>query len=139
MDCMIMPFTLADYDEVIAFWKGQEGIDLNESDEREALGRFFERNAGMSLVARNGAGEVVGAILCGHDGRRGYLHHLAVDRAWRRKGVGREMVERCLAALGAAGIPKCTIFLLDGNDAGRAFWGRMGYRAVSWSPLQRHI
>jgi N-acetylglutamate synthase len=138
MDYTIEPMTLDVYDAVVAFWRQQEGIGLNESDAREPLARFLERNPGMSLIARS-SGDIVGAVLCGHDGRRGYLHHLAVAADHRRRGLGTALVERCLASLAAAGIPKCNIFLFNDNDEGRQFWLRLGYHTVNWSPLQRAI
>jgi N-acetylglutamate synthase len=70
---------------------------------------------------------IIGAVLCGHDGRRGYLHHLAVAAACRRKGIGRALVEACLTGLGSVGIPKCNIFLLADNELGKTFWTHNGW------------
>lgn len=120
-------FTMADYDEAIAFWREQAGVGLNESDSPENVSAFLERNRGMSVVARDGQ-RVVGAVLCGHDGRRGYLHHLAVAPSHRKRGLGRELVERCLDSLRAAGVAKCNVFLYADNSDGRAFWEAVGYR-----------
>jgi putative acetyltransferase len=139
MHFVLTSMTIADYEAVVGFWRGQEGIGLNESDERAPLERFLARNPDMSLVARDAAGEVIGAVLCGHDGRRGYLHHLAVGEAFRGRGLGRALVERCLAQLASQGIPKCNIFLFDDNAEGRKFWECMGYKRVNWSPMQRVI
>jgi N-acetylglutamate synthase len=74
---------------------------------------------------------IVGAVLCGDDGRRGYLHHLAVAAACRRQGIGRALVEACLKRLGSAGIPKCNIFLLADNELGEAFWKHNGWNERS--------
>ncbi|MGD1276459.1 MAG: GNAT family N-acetyltransferase [Tepidisphaeraceae bacterium] len=139
MDHVISNLTMADYEETVAFWRSQIGIALNESDEREPMSRFLMRNPGMSFIARNASGVVVAAVLCGHDGRRGYLHHLAVDPAHRRKGLGRALVESCLAQLAAVGIPKCNIFLFNENVEGRRFWEKLGYKSVTWIPMQRVI
>ena len=117
---------IADYPVIHALWRKTEGIGLNESDTREAIGRFLGRNPGLSLVATSG-GRVIATILCGHDGRRGYLHHLAVDRKWRRLGVGRTLVAACLEKLRTQGIPKCNLFLYASNSAGRAFWRDLGW------------
>jgi ribosomal protein S18 acetylase RimI-like enzyme len=119
-------FRLADYDEVHALWKKTEGIGLNESDGREAVGRYLKRNLGLSLVATSG-NRVIGAVLCGHDGRRGYLHHLAVARRWRRQGVGRKLVTACLENLDREGIPKCNLFLFASNIPGKLFWRHLGW------------
>jgi len=139
MDHVISNLTMADYEETVAFWQRQNGIALSESDERESMSRFLMRNPGMSFIARNASGRVIAAVLCGHDGRRGYLHHLAVDLAHRRQGLGRALVERCLAKLAAAGIPKCNIFLFTENVEGRRFWEKLGYKSVTWIPMQRVI
>jgi putative acetyltransferase len=139
MDHTISNLTMDDYEQTVAFWRNQPGISLNESDEPEPMRRFLLRNPGMSLIARNASGTVIAAVLCGHDGRRGYLHHLAVDAAHRRQGLGRALVERSLAKLAAAGIPKCNIFLFNDNAEGRRFWEKLGYKSVTWSPMQRVI
>lgn len=120
-------FLLRDFPEVHGLWTGMAGIGLNESDTRPAIAAFLRRNRGLSLVADAG-GRLVGAVLCGHDGRRGYLHHLAVLPEWRRRGLGRQMVAACLGRLAAAGIPKCNIFLFSDNEKGAVFWKRGGWR-----------
>ena len=121
-----LPLTIADYDEVIALWRACEGIGLSDADERERIAAYLARNPGMSFVARVD-GVLAGAVLCGHDGRRGYLHHLAVDARFRRLGLGRQLTERCLAALTAAGIRKCHLFVLEGNRDGLAYWQTVGW------------
>jgi putative acetyltransferase len=87
---------------------------------------FLQRNPGLSLVAEN-SGELVGAILCGHDGRRGYLHHLAIREDQRLKGLGSELVMNCLQQLKAAGIEKCHIFVFGDNVQGIGFWTKLGW------------
>ncbi len=120
---------LPDYDRVIALWRSCEGVGLNESDTQEGIERFLSRNVGLSLVAESHEGALIGAVLCGHDGRRGYLHHLAVAPGYRRRGLGRTLVETCLARLRPLGIAKCNIFLYATNAAGRAFWLQHGWKA----------
>lgn len=117
----------ADYDAVLALWAGAEGVGLAASDSREGIGDFLERNPGMSLVARHEQ-EIIGAVLCGHDGRRGYLYHLAVARPHRQQGLGRAMVETCLSKLAEAGILKATIVVYASNEAGQQFWRRLGWK-----------
>ena len=119
------PMTLADHAAVIELWNACEGVRANET--REELARILERNPGLCLVARAGQ-ELAGAILCCHDGRRGYLYHLGVHPGFRRLGIGTRLVDRCLAELTGLGIRRCTIFLIRGNADGEAFWRRHGWR-----------
>ena len=116
----------ADYDEVIALWRASEGIVLREVDERPAIERFLTRNAGLSYVACDGD-RLVGAILCGTDGRRGYLQHLAVASTHRRRGIGRRLVTCALASLVARGIMKCHLMVLPDNANALAFWKAAGW------------
>jgi len=117
-----------DLAEAIQFWQGMEGIGLNESDSYSALSFYLQRNPGLSWVARNRDRELIGAVLCGHDGRRGYLHHLAVAPDCRRKGIGRALVERCLSSLRELKILKCNVFLFNHNPEGEEFWKTMGWK-----------
>jgi ribosomal protein S18 acetylase RimI-like enzyme len=74
-------------------------------------------------------GVLAGAVLCGHDGRRGYIHHLAVHPQFRRLGIGAQLVDQCLNALREAHIQKCHLFIFNSNENGIAFW-----KAVGWTP-----
>jgi ribosomal protein S18 acetylase RimI-like enzyme len=124
---LLRSFRLADYDQVHAIWKGSRGVGLSESDSREAIGRFLRRNPGLSQVAVLN-GRVIAAMLCGHDGRRGCLHHLAVAHEWRRNGLGRALVATCLGKLRKAGIDKCNLFLFSANRPAKTFWRRLGWK-----------
>jgi ribosomal protein S18 acetylase RimI-like enzyme len=126
MSASITGLCTADLPEVLAFWATIEGVGLNESDTEACLASYLERNAGLSLLARCDE-RIVGAVLCGHDGRRGYLHHLAVADEYRRRGIGSVLVERCLAKLAELGIQKCNIFVYADNDDGTVFWSRSGW------------
>lgn len=128
--CKLRSMTIADYDAVLRLWQATEGVGLNESDTRPAIASFLARNPGLSLVALD-ADVIVGAVLCGHDGRRGYLHHLAVARSHRGHGLGRGLVEACLAGLRQLGIQKCNLFLFADHAAGEAFWKHIGWRQRS--------
>ena len=136
-------FLPSDYEAAYSLWGATGGIGLSEADSRTNIERFLRHNPGMSFVAVDGAGgagaggagaggagaggALAGAVLCGYDGRRGYLHHLAVAPPYRRRGVGRQLVHRCLAALSAAGVRKCNIFVIADNVKGRRFWERTGW------------
>jgi N-acetylglutamate synthase len=117
---------IGDYDEMLTLWKRTEGIGLSDSDSREAIHCFLKRNRNMSLAATSGR-QVIGTLLCGHDGRRGYLHHLAVAKKWRRQGIGQSLVTACLAKLHEKGIPKCNLFLFAKNASGKRFWKHLGW------------
>ena len=123
---IVRSFRIKDYDAVIALWRRTEGVGLNESDTRRANTAYLRRNPKLSFVAEKD-GRIIGAVLCGHDGRRGYLHHLAVSKRHRCRGIGRRLVNACLAKLRQAGIPKCNIFIFASNAEGMKFWTRTGW------------
>ena len=120
------PVRFDDYEKMRALWDRSPGVGLSSADEPEPIRRYLEHNPGLSLLAVDGE-RVVGTILAGHDGRRGYLHHLAVDESYRRAGIGRELVRLALDALAAEGIAKCHLFMFRKNRLGARFW-----RALSW-------
>ena len=124
---MIRNFTIQDYEAALALWKASEHIGLSSADDHANIERFLKRNPGMSKVAVEN-GRIIGTILCGHDGRRGYLYHLCVDATHRRKGLGRKLVEACLDELKKAGIQKCHLFIFGRNESGKKFW-----QATGWS------
>jgi putative acetyltransferase len=121
--------TIEDHDKALQLWRDTEWISLSDTDAREPMKLFLDRNPGLSLVARDGD-RLIGIILCSHDGRRGYLHHLAVDKDYRRQGIGSGLVQRCLTALAKEGIIKCNIYFIEENEAGMAFWVRNGFELL---------
>ena len=123
----ITSFTMNDYAAVLALWGQCEGVGLSSADEPERIEVYLARNLGMSFIARDGE-KVIGAVLCGHDGRRGYIHHMAVHPDHRRQGIGQQLVDRCLAALLAEGIDKCHLFIFTSNEPGIAFWQNGGWQ-----------
>ena len=116
------------YDDVLALWRKCEGVGLSDADSRERIQAYLDRNPGMSSVGVSD-GKVVGAVLAGHDGRRGYIHHLAVHPDCRRQGLAHQLVDHCLTVLAKAGIQKCHIFIFNNNADGIAFWKSLG-----WTP-----
>jgi len=123
----IRPMEVGDYPAVLNLWQATEGVGLSSADSPEAIAQFLGRNPGLSAVAVEGP-KLVGAVLCGHDGRRGYIHHLAIHPTYRRGGLGRALVKQCLRQLRLAGIAKCHLFVFASNGGGRAFW-----RAIGWT------
>ena len=119
------PFTAGDYSSARSLWEKTEGMGLSASDERDAILAYLARNPGLSLVAED-ADRVVGTLLVGHDGRRGFLNHLAVAESHRRSGLGRRLVDEGLVALKRVGISKCHLFVFEANPEGQAFWEAVG-------------
>jgi ribosomal protein S18 acetylase RimI-like enzyme len=123
----IRPLASGDFEAVRRLWTETEGLGRGPGDSLEGLGRFLARNPGLSLVAEDGAA-IVGVILCGHDGRRGFIYHLAVAREHRRRGLAAELVRRCLSGLKAEGLERCLIVVVDGNEGALRFWESVGWR-----------
>jgi len=124
----IRTMTPDDYPAVVALWNACLASARDIDDTPEAIARFLRRNPGLSVVATEEK-KITGSILCGHDGRRGYLYHVAVDAAHRRGGVGQAMLDACLAALRAERIHRCALIAFASNSAGNAFWEAMGFQA----------
>lgn len=122
----IMDMRIEDYTKIKELWDKTEGIGLSNSDSEESIERYINRNSGLSLVAKSGE-DVVGAVLCGHDGRRGYIHHLAIDIKYRKKGLGKKMIEECMIRLKREEIQKCHLFVFQENHNGISFWKRTGW------------
>lgn len=122
----IEPMSSADFDAVLRLWKNTEGMGLTDSDTRKRTAQYLDRNPGLSLVARH-ENEIVATVLCGHDGRRGYLYHLAVAAKHRRHGLGKKLVRLCLAQLEELGILKCNAYVFADNADGESFWLRNGW------------
>jgi ribosomal protein S18 acetylase RimI-like enzyme len=121
----ITPFLAADIGAARALWQATPGIGLSAADEPAALAAYLARNAGLSRLARDGE-TLLGTLLCGHDGRRGLFHHLAVAPAARGLGIGRALVRAGLDGLREAGIGKCYLTVQTSNPDGAAFWRRLG-------------
>jgi ribosomal protein S18 acetylase RimI-like enzyme len=139
-DLIISPFLDEDYDDAIALWEKTPGMGLSAADERGRISAFLNRNPGLSFAARAAdrrsaaggpkggeKGRLVGTVLGGTDGRRGYLYHLAVDPEYRRLGLGSGLASRCLGAFKAAGLDKCHLMLINGNVLGESFWKALGW------------
>jgi N-acetylglutamate synthase len=114
-----------DYEAALRLWNASPGVNANETPEEFA--RILARNPGMSFCARTD-GRLIGAVFCGHDGHRGFLYHLAVEPDFRKQGIARLLVERCLARLEEEGIRRVSIHLFADNEDGAAFWLRTGWR-----------
>jgi ribosomal protein S18 acetylase RimI-like enzyme len=125
--------TSDDLDAVRRLWASVEGVELAEGDNVEELRRYLARNPGLSTVAVDDSGAIVGAVLCGHDGRRGLIYHLAVASPQRGRGVGRAVMRRSLAALKAEGITRVLLLVATDNADGQAFWRREGWEDMAFA------
>jgi ribosomal protein S18 acetylase RimI-like enzyme len=130
----IRTMTLEDYDRVIALWRATPGVGLSAADSREGVARYLEDDHCAGFVACDGdaggdldAAGIIGAVLCGHDGRRGYVTHLAVAESHRRKGVGAALSDRCIEWLRDQRIDKCHVVVFADNGEAADY-----YRATGW-------
>lgn len=124
---MVCPMVLEDYEQVHDLWMTIRGFSIRTIDDsRDGVERFLKRNPGISVTAK-ADGKIVGAILCGHDGRRGCLYHVCVHEDYRMHGIGRAMVTECMKALQREGINKVSLIAFTKNDIGNAFWRDVGW------------
>jgi ribosomal protein S18 acetylase RimI-like enzyme len=130
MEPIFREMTIEDYEASYRLWLGTDGMALSEADSEQAIAGYLKRNPGFSFVCEMD-GRLVGTILCGHDGRRGYVYHTAVHPELRGRGIGRELVSRSLAKLREAGITKCHLFVLEDNEIGARFWRGAGWQKRS--------
>ena len=126
MNIEIKEFSMLDYKEAKDFWASMPEVGLDDADSISSMELFLKRNPELSFVARLD-GKLIGAVLCGHDGRRGYLHHLATHPDFRSKGIGKRLLNTCLSALDRQGISRCNIFIFSNNEKGKGFWKKVGW------------
>ncbi len=119
---------ITDYEAVKELWLTIRGFAIRSIDDSyEGIKRFLERNPKTSVVAEY-KGRIIGAILCGHDGRRGCLYHVCVHEQYRRRGIGRAMVVWCINALEGEHISNVSLIAFTSNDIGNTFWNTIGWR-----------
>jgi len=117
-----------DHEKCTHLWNQTEGMGFLENDTIESVSFYLERNPGMSFVCYDEE-KLVGTILGGHDGRRGYIYHLAVDRNYRGKSIGKTLLNFTLEKLKLTGLKRCIIMLKSDNKANAKFWTDNGYTA----------
>lgn len=127
MEPLLRSFEVSDYDAAFALWTATPGMGLGGGDSREGITALLARNPGLSVAVIDD-GILVGTALVAHDGRRGFIYHLAVAGEFRGRGLGRAMVERALERFREAGLTRCHIVVYSHNEQGRAFWRHMGFR-----------
>lgn len=123
----IRTMTIDDYDQVWTLWMSSKNMGFNNVDDsREGIGKYLRRNPTTSFVAVED-NKVVGVILGGHDGRRGFIHHACVAEDYRGQGIGTQLLNTCLEALIAEGIHKVALLVFRRNEIGNAFWEKNGF------------
>lgn len=122
----IREFLADDFDEVMALWQRTEGLQLFPEDVHSSMADFLAYNAGLCFVAVVETC-IIGAVLCGNDGKRGHIYHLAVDTTYRNQGIGTALIDHCLVALAKQGVPKCRALVLKNNEAGLRYWANRGW------------
>lgn len=123
----IREMTVEDFNRVIALMRQTPGVTVRDADSREAVARYLNRNPGFSFVAEQ-ASELVGCLMAGHDGRRGYLQHLIVAPDHRNSGLATRLVNASLDRLQAVGISKSHIDVMATNESAMMFWEKIGWR-----------
>ena len=118
--------SISDHTRVSDLWSSSDGIVVRTSDSEEHIAKYLSRNHGLSFVAES-HGDIVGSILAGHDGKRGYIQHLIVSPKFRSTGIGSQLVALCLSALSDSGILKSHIHVLEDNANARNFWTKHGW------------
>lgn len=123
----IRKMEISDYKSVYNLWLSCKGMGLNDVDDSEkGISRFLERNPETCFVAVDNDG-IIGVILCGNDGRRGYIYHTAVKPSERNKGIGTKLVDRAMKAFEDIGITKVALVVFEQNETGNTFWEKKGF------------
>lgn len=126
MDLKIRVMTADDYDSVAKLWTNSSGVGVNPDDSKENISKYLQRNPNTSFVAVE-SGEIVGAILAGHDGYRGFIHHTAVTSSHRGMGIGTKLVNTAVDAIRNEGINKVVLVAFKTNTLGNNFWEKQGF------------
>ncbi|EOU2462936.1 GNAT family N-acetyltransferase [Vibrio navarrensis] len=124
----IRQMDISDYDSVMTLWGQTENLSLKDADSRASIAAYLAKNLGLSFVAIDGQ-DIVGAVLVGTDGRRGYLQHLAVDLHYRGQNIGQSLVQSATEALAQQGIAKTHLFVLSNNLSAQDFYLKLGWQA----------
>lgn len=123
----IRVMTIDDYSEVYRLWLSCKGMGLNSLDDsKEGIENFLNRNPDTCFVAQLDD-KIIGAILTGNDGRRGYIYHTAVSPEYQKLGIGTQLVDTAVNALKNIGINKTALVVFDRNANGNAFWKKQGF------------
>lgn len=118
---------ISDYEQVYRLWLSCAGMGLNNLDDsKDGIKRFLDRNPDTCFVALEQE-KIIGVIITGNDGRRGYIYHTAVDPEQRHRGIATRLVNEAMGALKALGINKTALVVFSKNEGGNAFWEKSGF------------
>lgn len=119
--------TINDYEEVYELWLSCKGMGLNDLDDsKSGIEKFLKRNPETCFVSEMD-NKIVGVIIVGNDGRRGYIYHTAVHPDYRHKGIASKLVNTAMSALKVIGINKVALVVFERNKNGNAFWEKVGF------------
>lgn len=120
--------TIKDYEQVYTLWSNTPGMGLTDLDDSQAgIEKYLKRNPRTCFVAEDD-GRIIGVILSGHDGRRGFIYHAAVLETYRHQGIGKRLVDAAIHALDQEGINKVALVAFERNEKGNAFWEHVGFK-----------
>ena len=124
---LIKKMTIEDYEGVYNLWLSTPGMGLNTTDDsKEGIKKYLNRNPETCFIAKEGK-EIIGVIMSGHDGRRGFIYHLAVKVSERSQGIGGALVNKAVSALEKEGINKVALVVFGSNETGNSFWEKHGF------------
>lgn len=124
---MLREMTISDYEEIFDLWVNTEGMGLRSLDDsKEGIALFLKRNPKTNFAALE-EGKIVGAILCGHDGRRGYIYHTVVKNDYQKQGIATKLIEAAVSALQKEGITRVCLNVMETNEKGKEFWQKRGW------------
>ena len=124
---IIEKLRIDDYDEIHQIWSNTNGITLRAIDDsKEGIERFLKRNPNINFTCRIN-GNIIGGILCGHDGRKGFIYHVVVKENYRDRGIGKKLVEHVIKSLQEEKITKISVLVNSDNISGNDFWESLGF------------
>ena len=122
----IEPFTSEHITAALELWTKTEHLSIRRGDTPEGVLAFLNHSPGCSFVAISND-QLIGAVLCGHDTRRGYIYHLTVIPSYQRRRIGTELLSAAMDGLAGCGIHKGWALVYGKNPYEDLFWARLGW------------
>lgn len=125
----IKAMDIKDYKKIISLWENSEGVVINSRDDSiKYIKKFLARNPRTCFVAEYNNIEIIGTIMGGNDGRRGFIYHLMVKPEHRKNGIGKKLLEKTENNFKKEGIGKIYLLVLESNEIGNKFWEKNDYK-----------